>query len=112
MQNLSITGRCSGFVTINIPPGLTVQANDFLRLEGVRGRIDLSDGAVAGTDLYAQLQSINDPAANTFFPETVRVAKSLPGLRVDVDGCQRAALLPAARCRAGSEFTRLLHYDH
>jgi hypothetical protein len=84
VQNLSITGRCSGFVTINIPPGLTVAANDFIRLEGVRGRIDLSDGAVAGTDLYAQLQSINDPAANTFFPETVRVAKSLPGLRVDV----------------------------
>jgi hypothetical protein len=84
VQNLSITGRCSGFVTINITPGLTVQANDYLRLEGVRGRIDLSDGAVAGTDLYAQLQSINDPAANTFFPETVRVAKSLPGLKVDV----------------------------
>jgi len=84
VQNLSITGRCSGFVTINIPPGLTVQANDYIRLEGVRGRIDLSDGAVAGTDLYAQLQSIHDPAANTFFPETVRVAKSLPGLKVDV----------------------------
>lgn len=84
VQNLSITGRCSGFITINIPAGRTVQANDYIRVEGVRGRIDLSDGAVAGTDLYAQLQSINDPAANTFFPETVRVAKSLPGLRVDV----------------------------
>jgi hypothetical protein len=84
VQNLSITGRCSGFITINIPAGRTVQANDYIRVEGVRGRIDLSDGAVAGTDLYVQLQSINDPAANTFFPETVRVAKSLPGLRVDV----------------------------
>jgi hypothetical protein len=84
VQNLSITGRCSGFITINIPAGLTVQANDFLRVEGVRGRIDLSDGAVAGTDLYLQFQSINDPAANTFFPETVRVAKSLPGMVVDV----------------------------
>ncbi len=84
VQNLSITGRCSGFITINIPPGLTVQPNDYLRLEGVRGRIDLSDGAVAGTDLYAQLQSINDPAANSFFPETIRVAKSLPGLKVEI----------------------------
>jgi len=84
VQNLSITGRCSGFITINIPAGRTVQANDYIRVEGVRARIDLSDGAVAGTDLYAQLQSINDPAANTFFPETVRVAKSLPGLKVDV----------------------------
>jgi hypothetical protein len=84
VQNLSITGRCSGFITINIPPGLTVVQNDYIRLEGVRGRIDLSDGAVAGTDLYTQLQSINDPAANSFFPETVRVAKSLPGLKVDV----------------------------
>ncbi len=84
VSNLSITGRCSGFITINIPPGLTVQANDFIHVEGVRGRIDLSDGAVAGTDLFVQLQSINDPAANTFFPETVRVAKSLPGLVVNV----------------------------
>ena len=84
VSNLSITGRCSGFITINIPPGLTVQPNDFIHVEGVRGRIDLSDGAVAGTDLFVQLQSINDPAANTFFPETVRVAKSLPGLVVDV----------------------------
>lgn len=84
VQNLSITGRCSGFITINIPPGLTVQANDFIRVEGVRGRIDISDGAVAGTDMFAQLQSINDPAANSFFPETIRVAKSLPGLVVNV----------------------------
>ncbi len=84
IQNLSITGRCSGFITINIPPGLTVAQNDYLRVEGVRGRIDLSDGNVAGTDLFAQLQSINDPAANSFFPETIRVAKSLPGMVVDV----------------------------
>jgi hypothetical protein len=84
VQNLSITGRCSGFITINIPAGLTVNANDFVRVEGVRGRIDLSDGAVAGTDLYVQLQSINDPSANSFFPETVRVAKSLPGMVVTV----------------------------
>jgi hypothetical protein len=50
----------------------------------VRGRIDGSDGIVAGTDLYAQLQSINDPSASSFFPETIRVAKSLPGMTVNV----------------------------
>jgi hypothetical protein len=103
VQNLSITGRCSGFVTINIPPGLTVQANDFIRLEGVRGRIDLSDGAVAGTDLYAQLQSINDPAANTFFPETVRVAKSLPGLKVNVDDANVLLCFPPLGVVPGAE---------
>jgi len=94
IQNLSITGRCSGFITINIPAGLTVQPNDFIRVEGVRGRIDLSDGAVAGTDLYVQFQSINDPAANTFFPETVRVAKSLPGLVVNVKDANMLLCFP------------------
>jgi hypothetical protein len=84
VQNLSVNGRCSGFIIINVPPGLTVQPNDYIRLEGVRGRIDLSDGAIAGTDLYAQLQSVNDPAANSFSPGTIRVARSLPGLNVEV----------------------------
>jgi hypothetical protein len=49
-------------------------------VEGVRGRIDLSgppQGITPGTDLYASLQSINDPAANLFTPDIVRVAKSL-----------------------------------
>jgi len=84
VQNLTITGRCVGFITIDVPPGLNVVANDFMRVEGVRGRVDLSDGATAGTDIFAQLQSINDPAANQFNPDTIRVAKSLPGLTVGV----------------------------
>lgn len=123
VSNLSITGRCSGFITINIPPGLTVQANDFIHVEGVRGRIDLSDGAVAGTDLFVQLQSINDPAANTFFPETVRVAKSLPGLVVDVKddssllcfptlGLAPSVEEPAYRIRVTEGFVRaFVNYD-
>ena len=123
VANLSITGRCSGFITINIPPGLTVQANDFIHVEGVRGRIDLSDGAVAGTDLFVQLQSINDPAANTFFPETVRVAKSLPGLVVDVKddnallcfptlGLAPGITDPAYRIRVTEGFVRaFVNYD-
>ncbi len=84
VENLSITGRCSGFLTINIPGGYAVAPGDYIRVEGVRGRIDGSDGIVAGTDLYAQLQSINDPSATQFEPETIRVAKSLPGMTVNV----------------------------
>jgi hypothetical protein len=84
VENLSITGRCAGFLTINIPGGYTVAPGDYIRVEGVRGRIDMSDGIVAGTDLYAQLQSINDPSATQFEPETIRVAKSLPGMTVNV----------------------------
>lgn len=80
VENKDINGRCSGFITINIPYGLSIADGDFLRVEGVRGRIDLSgppQGITPGTDLYASLQSINDPAANLFTPDIVRVAKSL-----------------------------------
>ena len=84
MQNLEISGRCTGVITISIPAGIPVVAGNFLRIEGVRGRVDLSDGIVVNTDLYAQMSSINDPAANQFTPDIVRVAKSLPGLVVDV----------------------------
>lgn len=80
VENKDINGRCSGFITINVPAGITTVAGDFMRLEGVRGRIDLSgppQGITAGTDLYASLQSINDPSANLFTPDIVRVAKSL-----------------------------------
>jgi len=80
VENKDINGRCSGFITVNLPWGITTVANDFIRVEGVRGRIDLSgppQGITAGTDLFASIQSINDPAANLFTPDQVRVAKSL-----------------------------------
>jgi len=80
VENKDINGRCSGFITVDLPPGITTVAGDFIRVEGVRGRIDLSgppQGITPGTDLYASLQSINDPAANLFTPDIVRVAKSL-----------------------------------
>jgi hypothetical protein len=84
VENRDINGRCSGFITINIPPGITVNetAGDFIRVEGVRGRIDASLAVTPGTDLFASLQSINDPAANLFTPDVVRVAKSLDGMNV------------------------------
>jgi len=87
VENKDINGRCSGFITINLPAGMTPAANDFVRVEGVRGRIDLSgppQGITAGTDLYAHIQSINDPSANLFTPDIVRVAKSLCPYFVEV----------------------------
>ena len=43
-----------------------------------------------GTDLFVDLQSINDPAAASFSPDRVRVAKSLDGMdatAVSTPGC-------------------------
>jgi hypothetical protein len=82
--NTQIAGKCSGFITINLVYGLFPSDNDFIRVEGVRGRIGASAGVTQGTDLYASLQSINDPAASQFTPDSVRVAKSLPGMFVKV----------------------------
>ena len=94
VENLSITGRCTGFLTINLPPGVVITAGQFMRVEGVRGRIDLSDGITVNTDLFVQLQSINDPAANQFNPDTVRVAKSLPGMVVNVSDANMLLCFP------------------
>lgn len=84
VENRDINGRCSGFITINIQPNQTPVQGDFIRIEGVRGRIDASQAITPGTDLYVDLQSINDPAANTFTPDRVRVAKSLDGMNVTI----------------------------
>ncbi len=82
--NQSIAGKCSGFITINLVNGATPVEGDFIRIEGVRGRIAISSGQFQGTDIYASLQSINDPSANQFTPDAVRVAKSLPGMSIKV----------------------------
>ncbi len=86
VENRDINGRCSGFITLSMEPGAapTATAGDFIRLEGVRGRIDASLAITPGTDLFADLQSINDPAANQFVPDRIRVAKSLDGMNVSV----------------------------
>jgi hypothetical protein len=87
VQNLNATGGtgiCMGFITLNIPANITLFEHDVIRIDGVRGRIDMSDGSTAGTNMYVQLQTVNDPAANLFYPETIRVATSYPGLQVKV----------------------------
>jgi len=85
--NIDLTSggnRCVGQVTINMAAGATPAEGDFIRIEGVRGRIDASLGNTPGTDLYVDLQSINDPSANNFTPSTVRVAKSFPGMNITI----------------------------
>jgi hypothetical protein len=84
VENRDLNGACSGFLTVNFRPGAAVIAGDFIRLEGVRGRIDSSLAITPGTDLFVDLQSINDPAANTFNPDRLRVAKSLKGINAAV----------------------------
>src|SRR5262245_6022265 len=90
VANRDINGKCSGFLTINLQPGAPVVGpsagvtGDFIRIEGVRGRIDLSLAQTPGTDLFVDLQSVNDPAANQFNPDRVRVAKSLDGMNVQI----------------------------
>jgi len=84
VDNFDLNGRCTGRITINMPAGLNLVDGDFIRLEGVRGRIDQSLAITAGTDLSADLQSINDPAANLFTPDRVRVAKSFCPMFVKV----------------------------
>lgn len=107
LQNLNIIPtptRCSGFLTLNIPAGVTLVDGDVIRIDGVRGRIDMSDGRNAGTNLMAQMQSINDPAANQFNPETVRVATSYPGLVVTnvVSDTLTMCLLPYGKINNGT----------
>jgi hypothetical protein len=84
VANRDINGRSSGFITINLEPGATPQEGDYIRIEGVRGRISTSQALTPGTDLFVDLQSINDPTANSFTPDRVRVAKSLDGMGVSI----------------------------
>jgi hypothetical protein len=84
VENREINGRCTGFLSINLLPGATLAEGDFIRIEGVRGRIDASSAITPGVDLFVDLQSINDPAANSFAPDRIRVAKSLRGLDASV----------------------------
>lgn len=90
VQNLTIAGVCFGQITINMNAGSfpSELAGDYIRVEGVRGRIATSTAVLQGADLYAALQSINDPTAYSFAePEAIyRVARSYPGLAADVSG--------------------------
>jgi hypothetical protein len=83
VRNIDLNGQCTGSITVNLPPGIAVNSGDFIRVEGIRGRIDASSGLLPGTDLFVDLQSINDPAANSFIPDRLRIAKSLRGILVE-----------------------------
>ncbi len=85
IENRQIGGRCMGVMTLNLLAGATPAEGDFIRIEGIRGRVDLSEALAPGTDLFVDLQSINDPAANSFYPDRLRVAKSFAGMTVDVN---------------------------
>ena len=84
ISNIAIGAHCAGLLTINLLAGAVPVAGDFIRIEGVRGRISRSVAIVPGSDLFVDLQSVNDPAANGFFPDRVRVVKSFDGLNVHV----------------------------
>jgi hypothetical protein len=84
VENRLVGEQCMGFMTLNLLPGATPAAGDFIRIEGIRGRIDISTALTPGTDLFVDLQSINDPAANSFYPESLRVAKSLESMTAEV----------------------------
>ncbi len=80
--NIAIGAHCAGLLTINLLAGAVPVDGDFIRIEGVRGRISRSVAIVPGSDLFVDLQSVNDPTANGFFPDRVRVVKSFDGLNV------------------------------
>ncbi len=84
VENFDLNGRCSGRITIVLAAGAQPVEGDFIRVEGVRGRIDASLAVTPGTDLYVDLQSINDPTSANFTPDRVRVAKSLDGMNVAI----------------------------
>jgi len=88
VSNGLVGGRCAGAITVNLTGDKTsahpIDADQFIRVEGVRGRIAASSGVTQGTDMYASLQSINDPAANQFSQDVIRIAKSYPGMAVSV----------------------------
>lgn len=84
VENREINGRCTGYISINLKAGATPVEGDYIIIDGVRGRIDASLAITPGTDLYVDLQSINDPAAQNFTPDRVRVAKSLDGMNIAI----------------------------
>jgi hypothetical protein len=93
VENRDVNGRCSGFLAINLLPGAAPVEGDFIRIEGIRGRIDAGAAITPGTDLFVDLQSINDPAAASFAPDRVRVAKSLDGMNATAVSDARACII-------------------
>jgi len=83
VSNINLGGKIVGQITLNLAPGARPAEGEWIHVEGVRGRIDVT-GSLPGTNFKAQLQSINDPSANQFYPETVRVATVFDGMEVKI----------------------------
>jgi hypothetical protein len=96
VQNFDITGtgNFAGLITLNMPQNMLLQDNDFVRVDGVRGRIDLSDLSQPNRDASVKLQSINDPSANQFTIDIIRVATSFLPMNVAVTSAQAVFCLP------------------
>ena len=84
IENRVIGGECMGFFTLNLLPGAVLSDGDYIRIEGIRGRIDASAAVVPDADLFVDLQSINDPAATSLSPDRVRVAKSFQAMTAEI----------------------------
>jgi hypothetical protein len=109
VQNIDLNGKYVGYITLNLAPGSTPTENDYIRIEGVRGRIDASGtGLTPGTNFFAQLQSINDPAANQFNPETVRVATSFDGMNIGISPQNLLLCFPTSGLVPGGALTNYI----
>ncbi len=82
ITSVSNSGGGGCIVTVNIPGGITPGIGDFVEVQGVRGRIDLSPAFVSGTDLNASLNATPSSASLFLAPTVVRVATSQPGVKV------------------------------
>jgi hypothetical protein len=84
IENRSLGGPCVGVLTLSLLPGATPVEGDFIRIEGVRGRIDASTAIIPGTDLFVDIQAVNDPIATSFSRDRIRVATSYAGMSARV----------------------------
>lgn len=109
VQNIDLNGKYVGFITLNLAPGSTPADGDYIRIEGVRGRIDASGvGLTPGTNFFAQMQSINDPAASQFNPETIRVATSFDGMNIAVSPQNFLLCFPTSGLVPGGTYTNYI----
>jgi len=87
--NNTIGGNTYGSISINLTAGANtlIGGEDYVILDGVRGRIATSTAVTQGNDLFAKIQSANDPSAYSFTDSTAtyRVATSYPGMAVKIN---------------------------
>jgi hypothetical protein len=85
IENRSVGGGpCVGVLTLSLLPGAALVEGDYIRIEGVRGRIDASSAIIPGTDLFVDIQAVNDPVATGFSRDRIRIATSYRGISTGV----------------------------